>query len=64
VGHDPHITVKHLHVFYAVSILKEVYGHEYFVRANTDVAFPKWWREELIQKTILLAVRVSMYVLG
>ena len=41
VRHDPHITVPHLHVFYAVSILKVANGHEYFVRTNTDVAFPK-----------------------
>ena len=64
VGHDPHITVLHLQFFYAVSIIKVAYGHEYFVRANTDVAFLKWCREELFQKTILLAVRVSVYVLG
>jgi hypothetical protein len=63
MGDDPHITVPHLHVFYVVSILKVVNGHEYFVRSNTDVAFPEWWHEELIQKAILLAVRASVYVL-
>ena len=63
VGHDPHITFPHLHLVYAVSILKVVYGHEYFVQANTDIAFPEWRHEELIQKTILLAVRASVYVL-
>jgi hypothetical protein len=63
VRYDPHVAVSNFHVFYAVCILKVVHWHQYFVGAHPDIAFPERWHEELVQKTVLFAVRVSMYIL-